>query len=249
MEWIRHLGSLMLPPGLCLLPAVAGLFAWRRAPRLARALVAGAVASLLLLSMPVVSGQLAHATGDYAVFDPRNTDAGAIVVLAGESMDAPEYGGTTVGPRSLQRLRLGARLARQTGLPLLLAGGRMDPDEVDSLAGLMDRVLREDYGLAARWRDESSYNTHENAENAARILRAEGIRRVVLVTSYSHMHRAVANFQAAGLDPIAAPTDFPRTEYHSLRAALLPRAAALCESALALHELYGLAGRALGLAV
>src|SRR5690606_32234594 len=48
----------------------------------------------------------------------------AIVVLGGGvQAQAPEYGEAQPGPHTLQRLRYGAWLARQTGKPLGFAGG------------------------------------------------------------------------------------------------------------------------------
>jgi len=53
-----------------------------------------------------------------------------------------------------------------------------------------DRVLAE----------TESRNTHENAEGTAALLRAQGIRDVILVTDSIHMRRAVACFRKAGIE-------------------------------------------------
>ena len=55
----------------------------------------------------------------HPVVDPvRLADAGAIVILSGGLRDyAPEYGGPTVNRVTLERVRYGARLARQSGEP------------------------------------------------------------------------------------------------------------------------------------
>lgn len=53
-----------------------------------------------------------------------------------------------------------------------------------------------------------SINTHENAENAWKALQPRGIRRILLVTSASHMPRAAAAFRKVGFDVAAAPADF-----------------------------------------
>src|SRR5580765_1139325 len=51
--------------------------------------------------------------------------AEAIVVLGGgRYLDAPEYGGDTAGPSTLERLRYGAKLGRETRLPILVSGGK-----------------------------------------------------------------------------------------------------------------------------
>lgn len=163
--------------------------------------------------------------------------AQAIVVLsAGFNANAPEYGGPTVDAFALQRLRYAARLARETGLPVLVAGGPVRDVEA-TLASMMAATLERDFGVAPRWREERSTDTHENAVFAAEILREAGVSRVLLVTHAWHMPRAQAAFERAGLAVTPAPTgrsDRPRSAF-----ALLPSAGALRQSYYALHELAG----------
>ena len=45
----------------------------------------------------------------------------------------------------------------------------------------MRQSLEEEFGVPVRWIEPESRNTHENAVRSAEILRAEGIREVVLV--------------------------------------------------------------------
>lgn len=54
-----------------------------------------------------------------------------------------------------------------------------------------------------------SLSTRENALCVARCLRARGERRVCVVTCPWHMTRALANFDRAGLQPIAVPARTP----------------------------------------
>ena len=59
----------------------------------------------------------------------------------------------------------------------------------------------------------------------------------ILVTSATHMPRAMRLFRSYGLNPIPAPTDFHRKEYSFLSA---PSAKALENSSLAIHEFFGI---------
>jgi len=60
----------------------------------------------------------------------------------------------------------------------------------------------------------------------------------VLVTSATHMPRAMLLFQQLGLDPIAAPSDFKKSEFRGwLRA---PKVESFCKSKLAIHEYIGI---------
>ena len=57
---------------------------------------------------------------------PRSgAHAKAVVILGGGvRRNAPEYGGDTLATLTLERVRYGARVARLTGLPVLVSGGR-----------------------------------------------------------------------------------------------------------------------------
>ena len=135
----------------------------------------------------------------------RAKSAQAIVILGGGTRrDAPEYGGDTLGHLTLERVRYGARVARLTGLPVLVTGGSVLGGETE--ATLMRQALEGEFGVAVRWAEDHSRNTHENAVRSAAILRADGIKRVVLVAHDFDMRRANAEFAAAGIETIAAPT-------------------------------------------
>ena len=60
----------------------------------------------------------------------------------------------------------------------------------------------------AIWLEDQSQNTLENARNSARLLKAQGKTRVMLVTSAWHMPRAVRLFQAQDLQVIPMPVDY-----------------------------------------
>ena len=79
-------------------------------------------------------------------------------------------------------------------------------------------------------------DTHENAVDSAAILKAAGIRRVILVAHSFDMPRAKAEFSAAGLDVTPAPTGIPGGTRDSWLE-LLPSVSALQGSYYALYEL------------
>ena len=56
--------------------------------------------------------------------------------------------------------------------------------------------------------ESNSRNTHENAINTAAIWRERHFRSGLLVTSATHMPRALASFRKAGLDVAPWPADF-----------------------------------------
>ena len=235
------LGTLLLPPtnGLLLL-LVAALFR-RRRWAFGLALIGGTL--LFLQSLPIVASNLiapleARAGGAFV----SAQGAQAIVVLgSGLRRDALEYGGDTVNERSLVRLRYGATLARQLQLPVLIAGG-VPPLASRAEADVMAAIAEREFGVAVRWRESESRDTADNARMSARILKAAGIRRVVLVTQAFHMPRARQLFESAGLEVIPAPTDFKGPGEGPLEVFdVLPQARAIQTSYYALHEWLGLA--------
>jgi uncharacterized SAM-binding protein YcdF (DUF218 family) len=198
--------ALVLPPTGPMLVALVGLLLLRRAPRIGRALVWTGALTLVLLCLPVVAGILARP------FDMKPLDladakrAQAIVVLGGGTRRAaPEYGGDTLGRRTLERVRYGARVARETGLPVLVTGGVL-PDVQSSEAALMREALEREYGVPVRWAEDRSRNTRENARLSAPMLKAGGVTIAVLVAHAIDMPRAQAEFAAAGIEVVPAPT-------------------------------------------
>jgi uncharacterized SAM-binding protein YcdF (DUF218 family) len=76
--------------------------------------------------------------------------AQAIVILGGGVRhEALEYGGHTLGRLTLERTRYGARVAKQTGLPVLVSGGA--PSGGIAEAEVMRAALAEEFGVPVRW--------------------------------------------------------------------------------------------------
>lgn len=232
------LAAFLLPPANGLLLVGLGWWLVRRRPRLGRALMAGGVLLIAVLSLPAVGNALLSGLEGEPLDIAQAKPAQAIVVLGGgRYRDAPEYGGDTVSEASLPRLRYAAKLYRQTGLPLLVTGGRPDGAGL-SEAEAMRRVLTEELGVSVRWCEEASDNTRENANYSAALLGRDGITRVLLVTHAWHMPRARLAFEAAGLAVTPAPTLFQRGAQTPLD--FLPQADGLARSRQALHEWIGL---------
>ncbi len=241
MSWLSY--SSLIPPNLFILIGTAGVvIAWRK-KRFGLALATGAIGCLYLVSMPVVASRLMRSTEAIADTMPglaSDTPPGAIIVLSADARRSDIPGEPdTVGPLTLERLAEAARQQRRLGLPILVSGGPPN-DHRASLAALMNKALQEYFGLAARWREESSQNTFENASFSAEILRRAGIQAGLVVTHRWDMARALWSFRAVGYPVV--PTPVPEARALSLSpAAFLPQVPALLDSYHALHELIGLA--------
>jgi uncharacterized SAM-binding protein YcdF (DUF218 family) len=207
LSWLKMpLKVLVLPPTGLVVVALLALLASRRWPRTGRTIAAAALLALLAMSLPIVAGGLEAALSPPPPFAAAAArDAKAIVVLAGGARRyAADYNGDTVSALTLERIRYGARVARMTGLPLLVSGGA--PQHGTAEADLMRDALEREFGVPVRWVERQSRNTHENAVLSAAILRSAGIRRVVLVTHGFDMRRAAAEFAAQGIEVVPAAT-------------------------------------------
>ena len=239
----KFVASLILPPGglIVLLALGLALRPWR--PRLGMSCMVAALLALYLLSASPVAKMLVLPLEETSPLTPQaldGFDAEAIVVLGGGRRQyAPEYGGETVSPATLERIRFGARIHRETGLPLAVTGGVVHGERQPE-AELMARALRQDLGVEPRWVETESRNTEQNASLIRRLLERDGVTRIVLVTHAVHLDRAAAMFRASGFTVLEAPTAFiadPRqgTTWRDW----IPSGAALGASSLALHEHLG----------
>ncbi len=241
--------ALVLPPTGPLLLAAAGLWTIGRAPRAGRIVAWTGIILLLALSTPLVSYALLTLLDTSPPLDiERARTAQAIVILGGGvRRHAAEYDGRdTLGHLTLERVRYGARVARLTGLPVLVTGGIVFGGEPE--ATLMRAALEREFGVPVRWVEARSRNTHENAVRSAEILGAEHIGRIVLVAHSFDMPRARAEFAAVGIEAIPAPTLIPSGRIDNALD-VLPSLAALQSSYFALYEILANAARWLAVAV
>lgn len=236
------LKALALPPVGPLLLALLGLLVIPRRPRFGRLLAVLGVAGLLLLCVPKVAYLLASSLPGYAPVDlERARSAQALVILgSGTRRDAAEYGGDTLGRRTLERVRYGARLARLTGLPVLVSGGSVYGGEAE--AALMRDALETEFGVPVRWTEARSRTTAENARYTAEVLRGAGVSRIVLVAHGVDMTRALAEFAGEAIDAVPAPTGISSREVGDLND-WLPSMAGLAASYEAIYEIAALAVR------
>jgi len=240
--------ALIMPPLALFVLGAAGVLLRKRRPRLSKWMVSLAALALLCLCTPLVSAALLRSLQSAPALE-ATTGSGAqaiVVFLADFRAEADEFGGDTVGPLTLERLRYAARLSRETGLPILTSGG-VPRRGAPALALLARDVLAEDFRVPVRWSETRAANTLQNARFSAEMLSAEGIDTIYLVTHAWHVPRSLDACEGTGLTVIPAPTGFRAWPALDLDA-FLPSARSLRESTWALHEWigrvwYGLLGR------
>lgn len=223
------------------LAAIALVAVLRRVARAAAWALTAAFAVLYLFGVKPVSNALlrglessARRVTEQAPSPPYD----AVVVLGGFVNQGPEVPDYTEG---IDRLFAAFDLLR-TGRArhALLCGGRVSREEPSAESAILERQL-EAWGIA-RERiviDEQSRNTHQNAVEAARIVRERGWTRLLLVTSAFHFERAAGCFRREGLKFDALPVDFRSYDPRRSSGSWLPRVEALNESTMALREYVG----------
>lgn len=236
--WLKALiKALVLPPTGLLLVAALGIAFCSRIPRGGRALAAAGVLGSLLLAVPVTADFLVQFVDTSPALETADArQAQAVVILGGGvRRNAPEYHGDTLGTLTLERVRYGARVARLTGLPVLVTGGSVLGGEPE--AKLMQASLEGEFGVPVRWVESRSRTTHENAVLSAEMLKKEGIRRVVLVAHAFDMRRATAEFAMQGIETVGAPTGKRAATHDTSALDYVPSMAGLAGSYYAIYEI------------
>ena len=168
--------------------------------------------------------------------------AQAVVVLGGgvEPL-APEYASAQLHPESFQRLRYGAYLARQTGLPLAYSGGvgwgGFGPGQ-DAEAVVAARIAPQEYQVPVAFAEAQSRDTRENARMSWQLLSPQKITHVALVTNAWHTRRAERAYREAGFTVTAAPMGYIQPEAGTTLE-WLPTAVGLGNSRTVLREWLG----------
>lgn len=165
-----------------------------------------------------------------------------IVVLGGGAIaGVPDLNGEgSLSAPAISRLMTGARLQRQLNIPILVSGGRVFADGA-SEADIAQRELL-DLGIASDliYAENQSRTTAENAQNVKIVCANEGWKKIILVTSATHMLRATKYFDKIGLAYDVVPCEYRASKIDKITwDDFLPSGNALAESSSALKEYIG----------
>lgn len=230
-----------------LLNPVAGTFvlaaaAWLARGRMRRVLALSALAVALLGSNGVVASAIVQRLERQYLPPADGVTADAIVVLSGgERRQVPPRPTLDLNDAG-DRLTYAAILFRRGAAPRLIVTGADVADEMRTF------LLQLGLPAAAVMSETKSANTHDHAVNLCPPLASLGVSRVLLVTSATHMPRAMAVFrrECPRLDVVPAPTDYrrpvnPDDGWRVRTPAMLPSPYAVVAITEALHEYIGLA--------
>ena len=237
-----YLTAVVMPPASLLILIVLGSLLIKSNAKLARRVILSSVAALWLLSTNGFSVWLHNLViPEYPPVSAevlKDKSVQAVVVLGGGVVTGLPGGDQQMSRTSLERLRLGAQVARQGGLPLVFSGGSGwgAKDASVSEAEVAEAVLFNAFGMRLNFKESSSRDTQENAANSWKLLSKQGITRIALVTHSSHMPRASALFSRHGFTVIEACVGQPTASSEpGLR--WLPSASSLEVSQSVLREL------------
>jgi uncharacterized SAM-binding protein YcdF (DUF218 family) len=204
----KIVAPLLFPMPLCMLLLLGGLVLLWFTKRKRTGTIACTVGTLVLFALGYgsVSGRLLGpveaACPPLAIEDTK--DVRFIVVLSGAHVSDERLPVTAqLGRNSVVRVAEGVRLYRQIrGTTLVMMGGK--PFDNVPAADLMADLAR-DLGVPkADIRVETA--SRDTKDQAAALREFVGDAPFVLVTSASHMRRAVAMLRKQGLKPLPAPT-------------------------------------------
>lgn len=218
------------PIGLsCLLLVVALVRLWKF-PRQAAVCIGLALVVLLVSGNGFVATRLVQSLEWQHLPPEELPEAEAIVVLGGaikpQIQPRPWVDVSEAGDRVLH----GAQLYNAGKAPrIIFSGGHINwggPAASES-ADMATLAAAMGVPRSAMLEDKTSRNTYENAVNVKQILEAQGINRILLVTSAIHMPRSLKIFEKQGIETIPAPTDFLVTEKELTEPGATPQATIL----------------------
>ncbi len=226
----NFVAELLMPPGIWLLCILLAVLFLKKRSTLQKITIVSSVVLIWVCSTPAFIRWLTNASDAWMhwptplVISPNqqlqdhSSQSAAIVVLGGGrrkgAIEAPQYQNQDLSVASLERLRMGARLARASKLPILLTGGAPDRSAESDLpeAEVMAQILEQEFHVKAKWLETKSQTTQENAQFSAAILKREGIQTIYLVTHFWHVPRAQKIFEQYGLTVIPVPHGFHSAE-------------------------------------
>ena len=206
--------ALAEPANLFLLVLATGIvLLWSRWHRAARLILSVAVASAAIIAVvPIGPWMISKLEDRFPAPDVLPSHVDGIVVLGGviNPVNSAARGQTAVGG-SAERLIVGAALARRypDAKVVYTAGSGQLFDQTLKEAHYADHLFAE-MGLPVGrvLYEDQSRNTFENAMFSKRIVTPETGETWLLVTSASHMPRAVGCFRKADWPVVPHPVDY-----------------------------------------
>jgi len=167
--------------------------------------------------------------------------SGIIVLGGSEETSISTYSNQATLNHAGERLIETAALSLKfPALPIIHSGGGRDrADELSESEVARIFFEKADINLARIRFENKSYNTHSNARESKKLIRADEREKWLLVTSAFHMPRSVGAFREAGINIHPYPVDYKTTlKYGGIFSISFSQN--LLAFDLAIHEYFGL---------
>lgn len=246
--FIKFLALPLYPIGIAVIFGMGGIAANFFKKKLAVIFWSVSVFVLVFFASPIVANMLARGLENRYPPDVNlPLDCSAIVVLGGGGKPmipprfSPEIG--EAGDRIIHGARLYkagyARYVITTGGPV--GAVRKYLTEGEHNAALLKEIGVDSGSVII---EKQAKNTCEHAPYIEEILDSLQLpKRIILVTSASHMLRSVKVFENKGFKVFAAPVDYMSSDFiFNTVLDFFPNANALMESTRSIHEYYGILG-------
>lgn len=215
MAFLSKLIPLFIYPlGLAIILVITAIFLTKRT-RLQRFILIAAVLILWLASIRWTAVFLTRPL-EWRYLPPEKIPQTQVIVVLGGGTEPQQFPRSSVEINSAgDRVIYAVQLYRKGAAPhILLSGGGLPWLTQDSQPAAEMQGLLELMGVPAEdiWLESESVNTHQNAVFSRKFLEPKGITDILLVSSASHMPRAVALFEAQGFNVTPVPVDYTVTD-------------------------------------
>jgi uncharacterized SAM-binding protein YcdF (DUF218 family) len=223
------------PMGFVLTLSALGLyFLYVKKDVFAKLFLSGSFIFLFLFSFSPFSNWLVKNIEDrYEKYSYDNKITYIHVLGGGHTTDKLQPLSSRLTDASLKRVLEGVLIYKNTPNAKIIFTGY--GGKTDTPTALMNAKLA--YSLGVKLEDmiinSAPKDTQEEALFSKVII---GENKFALVTSATHMHRAMMLFKKQGMNPIAAPTDFKRTNTQDY----VPGVTSFRNSKIAIHEYLGI---------
>lgn len=232
----------LLPPGLFILIAVAGMSGSLVRRNFRAAWVCFWLSLLIWVFSISPTRDIILGGLENGLTIPSAPQGDVIIMLGGGLYpNTPDFSGTSApGFGTMERMVTAARLHRRLGLPIIVSGGRVDTSGV-AIAPIVKRFLM-DLGVAPDRIiiEDRSRDTYENALFSKERCEQFGFKHPLLVTTGFHMKRALFCFKSVGLNATPYPcglTVWREKQFQWKQ--LLPSANTLQATSAGIHEWLG----------
>jgi uncharacterized SAM-binding protein YcdF (DUF218 family) len=241
---LRHVVDLLAQPLVLMfgLMLVALLLRWRGHRRASLGTAVGAVALLYLCALGPVSRALVAPLESYPALDDARLPQGIAGIAVLGAATVPRAGipiTARIPGDGLARVAEGVRLAKRYGNVRLVLSGGVPPGYGLEPSAHGYAIFARDMGIdpASIVMLDQPLTTSEEARALSKLF---GQSPFLLVTSASHMKRAMKLFDGTGARPIAAPTSQRAGSSQGFGGTWLPSSGNLGTTQMALHEYLGI---------